>query len=303
MSAALLDFPPAGPSARNLMERALDPHILLGMPHLNASGLSETWLMKELGHRHWLMLARHLGIDNADFRTADGEEAYAAICATSLTDARFNVVQANNILAIHSRLSAVSRTQTSTRHELSVQGRSVGAVELISTFVHRKIKGNNHSIARVTLREPQAQRFEFSLLAQNAADIRNGRLATHFGFPVLATKALRTFKFDPSTSQEFNGAGLFYFAEFQALTDRALENWFPSKSPITQREVFFLGNIEKNESVFFDLIDYSGEQETVYGRLRREDGKVIARIFSTFSDFGGGLARCEALKERGLNFP
>lgn len=283
MSAALLDFPPAGPSARDLMERALDPHIFLGMPHLNGNGLSETWLMKELGHRHWLMLARHLGIDSADFRTADGEEAYAAICATSLTDARFNVVQANNILTIHSRLSAVSRTQTSTRHELSVHGRSVGTVELISTFVHRTIKGNNHSIARVTLHQPQAPRFEFSPLAQNAADIRNGRLGTHFGFPVLANKALRTFKFDPSTSQEFNGAGLFYFAEFQALADRALENWFPRKGPVVQREVYFLGNIEKNESVFFDLIDCCDEKKSAYGQLRREDGNVIAKIFSTWN--------------------
>ncbi|MGO7726445.1 DNA gyrase, partial [Rhizobium ruizarguesonis] len=49
MSAALLDFPPAGPSARDLIERALDQHMLLGMPHLNGKGLSETWLMKELG--------------------------------------------------------------------------------------------------------------------------------------------------------------------------------------------------------------------------------------------------------------
>ncbi len=265
------------------MERALDPHILLGMPHLNGNGLSETWLMKELGHRHWLMLARHLGIDNADFRTAEGEEAYAAICATSLAAARFDTVCANDILTIHSRLSAVSRTQTSTRHELSVYGRSVGTVELISTFVHRRIKGNNHSIARVALREAQAQRFEFSPLAQNAADIRNGRLGTHFGFPVLANKALQTFKFDPSTSQEFNGAGLFYFADFQAVADRALENWFPSSGPVIRREVFFLGNIEKHESVFFDLIACFGKQNAAYGQLRRENGKVIAKIFSMWN--------------------
>lgn len=282
MSAALLDFPPAGPSARDLMERALDPHILLGMPHLNGNGLSETWMMKELGHRHWLMLARHLGMDNADFRTADGEEAYAAICATSLTDARFNFVQANDILTIHSRLSAVSRALTSTRHELSVNGRSVGTVELISTFVHRRIKCNNHSIARVTLREPQAQRFEFSPLAQNAADIRSGQLGTHLGFPVFVNKALRTLKFNPSISQEFNGAGLFYFAAFQAFADRALENWFPRKGPVVQREIYFLGNIEKNESVFFDLINCGDEKKSAYGQLRREDGNVIAKIFSSW---------------------
>ncbi|API53328.1 DNA gyrase [Rhizobium leguminosarum] len=282
MSAALLDFPPAGPSARDLMERALDPHILLGMPHLNGNGLSETWLMKELGHRHWLMLACHLGLDNADFRTANGEEAYAAICATSLTDARFDVVQANDILTIHSRLSAVSRTRTSTRHELSVHGRSVGAVELISTFVHRTIKDNNHSIARVTLPEPQGERFQPSRLAEKAADIRNGRSATHFGFPVLANKVLRAFQFDPSASQEFNGAGLFYFAEYQALADRALENWFPRKGPVVRKDVFFLGNIERNESVFFDLLDFSDEQQAAHGQLRRENGKVIAKIFGTW---------------------
>nr|WP_174827040.1 Pnap_2097 family protein [Rhizobium ruizarguesonis] len=264
------------------MERALDPHILLGMPHLNGTGLSETWLMKELGHRHWLMLACHLGLDNADFRTADGEEAYAAICATSLTDARFDVVQANDILTIHSRLSAVSRTRTSTRHELFVHGRSVGAVELISTFVHRTIKDNNHSIARVTLPEPQGERFQPSRLAEKAADIRNGRSATHFGFQVPANKALRAFQFDPSASQEFNGAGLFYFAEYQALADRALETWFPRKGPAVRKDVFFLGNIERNERVFFDLIDFSGEQETVHGQLRRENGKVIAKIFGTW---------------------
>jgi len=283
MSAALLDFPPAGPSARDLMERALDPHVLLGMPHLNGNGLSETWLMKELGHRHWLMLARHLGLDNADFRTADGEEAYAAICATSLTDPHFAIVQANDILTIHSKLSAVSRTRTSTRHELSLHGRSVGAVELISTFVHRTIKDNNHSIARVTLPERQGRRFQPSPLAQNAVDIRNGRLGTHFGFSVLAHRALRTFKFDPSASQEFNGAGLFYFAEYQALADRALENWFPCKGPVVRKDVFFLGNIERNESVFFDLIDFSDEQTTVHGQLRRENGKVIAKIFSAWT--------------------
>jgi probable biosynthetic protein (TIGR04099 family) len=282
MSAALLDFPTSGPSVRDLMERALDPHILIGMPHLNGSGLSETWLMKELGHRHWLMLARHLGLDTADFRTADGEEAYAAICATSLTAARFNAVRANDILTIHSTMSAVSRTQTSTRHELSVDGRSIGTVELISTFVHRTIKGSNHSIARVALREPQAQWFELSLLAQNAASIRNGRLGRHFGLPVLADKPIRTFKFAPSISQEFNGAGLFYFAEFQALADRALENWFPAKGPVIRKEVFFLGNIEKNESIFFDLIDCSEEKRTVFGQLRREDGKVIAKIFGAW---------------------
>ena len=63
-AASAASLPPE-PSPRALMEQALFPHVLLGMPHLAPTGLSETWLMKELGHRHWLMLARHLGMENA----------------------------------------------------------------------------------------------------------------------------------------------------------------------------------------------------------------------------------------------
>ncbi len=261
------------------MERALDPHLLVGMPHLTPHGLSETWLMKELGHRHWLMLARDLGMDNADFRTAGGDEAYAAICATSLTAARLDLVRANAILTIRSGLSTITRTQTATNHDLFVGGRRIGRVELISAFVHREIEGRNHSLARVTIAKPQARSFASSSLATHAADIRNGRVATYWGLPMDASEPLRSYKFSPSVSQEFNGAGLFYFAEFQALADRALDSWFPNRKPVVRRDVFFLGNIEPNESVSFDLIGCSNDEDIIHGQIRRRSGDLIAKVF------------------------
>ncbi|MGV2125892.1 Pnap_2097 family protein [Agrobacterium vitis] len=272
------------PSSRDLMDRALEPHLLIGMPHLTPHGLSETWLMKELGHRHWLMLARDLIMDNADFRTADGEEVYAAICATSLTDARFELVRANDILTIQSLISAVSRTQTSTTHLLSIAGRSVGRIELVSAFVHRAIQGSNRSIARVTAPRQQTRPYQVSLLAQHAAHIRNGRLQTYWGLPLDAAEALRTFRFAPSTAQEFNGAGLFYFAEFQAVADRALEAWFPGRKPAVRRDIFFLGNIDPNETVSFDLMGWSDDHDILHGKLRREAGDLIATIFMSSKD-------------------
>jgi len=111
MSVAFLNTSTKTSAKRALMERALDPHILLGMPHLNPFGLSETWLMKELGHRHWLMLAQQMDMEDADFRTSDGREAYAAICATSLMQARLELARANDVLVVRSSMSQVSRTQ------------------------------------------------------------------------------------------------------------------------------------------------------------------------------------------------
>lgn len=281
MNVAILDFQPPEPSARHLMERALEPYLLIGMPHLMPHGLSETWAMKELGHRHWLMLARHLGMENADFRTADGEEAYAAICATALSQANFGSVRANDVLTIRSTLSPVSRTQVSTRHRLSVRGMTIGEVELISAFVRRTREGDNHSIARVPLPGSQPAAIAENMLAQTAAMLRNGGLDRHFGLAAASTRPLLGFRFEPGSSQEFNGAGLFYFAEFQALTERAFERWFPGKLPsVTRREVFFSGNIRAGEALQIELMGLLPDGAASFCRVVREDGKVIGSVFS-----------------------
>lgn len=288
MNLAVLDFPNIReaeprqpPTPAELMEQALSPHLLIGMPHMTPAGLSETWLMKELGHRHWLMLARHLGMPDADFRTADGDEAYAAICATSLQDARFEMVKANDVLTIRSALSPVSRTQVATRHDLSVRGIPIGSTELISTFVHRTRDGDNHSIARVPLPGMAAGTAE-NTLSRTAALLRSGQLDMHLGLPADPPKRLRGFRFEPDASQEFNGAGLFYFAQFQAIADRAFDRWFAGAQPILRRDVFFSGNIRQGETVYLELMAQTPERSAALCRLIREDGKVIGRIFSAW---------------------
>lgn len=285
MNVAILDFHPPDPSARQLMELALAPHMLIGMPHLTPAGLSETWAMKELGHRHWLMLARHLGMENADFRTPDGGEAYAAICATSLEHAKFGTVRANDVLTIRSALSPISRTQVSTRHRMFVRGGLIGEVELISTFVCRMREGDNYSIARVPLPGLAPADVEDNALARTASQLRAGTLETHFGLPANPAKALRGYRFEPDASQEFNGAGLFYFAEFQALTDRAFGRWFPEFSQVSRREIFFSGNIRAGEAVRVELMGLSPDRRQACCRLRREeDGKVIGKAFMEWQD-------------------
>ncbi|KEA08242.1 DNA gyrase [Agrobacterium rhizogenes] len=272
------------PSKCVLMERALEPHILLGMPQLTPFGLSETWLMKELGHRHWLMLARCMGMDDADFRAADGTETYAAICATSLTNAQLDRARPNQVLSIQSVLEPVSKTQVSSRHRLLVDGEPIGDVELLSAFVRRTRENDNVSIARVEL--PGTHRFPVRLentLARIASDVRNGRCETHLGMAVGDRDVLRDFRFQPATTQEFNGAGLLYFVHFQAFVARALESWFPDGAfrNITQRDSFFLGNAGIGEPLSVELTAMDRRTMSVACNLRRSDGDLIGRVFLT----------------------
>ena len=285
MTIAVLDAQPQTPSARALMERALDPYILLGMPHLTPAGLSETWLMKELGHRHWLMLARHLGMDNADFRTADGREVYASICATSLTGAKLRLARANDVLAIRSSLYRISRAQYSSRHHLSIGGRDIADVELISAFVRRNIEGDNRSLVRVEHARSKGDMLATSELAATAAALRRGTAETHLGMAPAVGRHLKSFRFKPSTTEEFNGAGLFYFAEFQAVMTRALEAWFPKQRlEVLRRDVFLKGNIRGEDAVILELSAVKPDDTGIACRLLRSDGTEIAALFALLRD-------------------
>jgi probable biosynthetic protein (TIGR04099 family) len=277
MTVAILDFPSQTPTTRDLMERALEPHLLIGMPHMTPRGLSETWLMKELGHRHWLMLARDRNMDNADFRTVGGSEAYAAICATSLRNARLDRVSANDVLTIRTTLAAISRTQTSSTHRLLVGATPIAEVEILSTFVHRLTEGDNHSIARVQLPGTFPAKYVPNSLAKMAAEMR----ASRHGPGTLASdqKDVRRFSFRTSLSQEFNGAGLFYFAQFQAVMERAHEQLFPAeatRSQISHRDVFFFGNVQKNEILTVQIREAMPDDMFACCRIFRADGKAIA---------------------------
>lgn len=270
----------------SLRDQALTPYVLLGMPHLTPSGLSETWLMKELGHRHWLLLGQSLGLDDADFRTPAGEELYAAFCASSLRHARLDHPKANDVLTIRSSLDPVTRNQVLSRHQLSVEGSAIGEVELISTFVLREREDDNHSIRRspiTTKASSSPAGVQSCDLASAAARIRKGQMPDYMGLTWNGDTSLQSFSFTPVASQEFNGASLFYCAQFQAIHDRAATDWgleHLTSSATTRRDIFFLGNLNRGESVRLDLKAIGANGNVGACLVSGMDGRPLAVIFS-----------------------
>src|SRR5262249_53444288 len=78
---------------------AMPREVTLGMPHLAMGGLSETWLLKECGHRHWSMLARAAGLAVPEFRDPAGDPIYAAFLAVTVRDAAFETAREHDRLA------------------------------------------------------------------------------------------------------------------------------------------------------------------------------------------------------------
>jgi probable biosynthetic protein (TIGR04099 family) len=262
--------------------------IVLGMPHLSLGGLSETWLLKECGHRHWFQLAAAAGLGRPHFRDEAGEPIYAAFLVVSVRDAALDAVSEHDELVIASQLARISRTQFTSTHRLSVRARPICEVVMTSTFVKRLQRGRNHSAARVEVpnlaslkAEPSANAF-----ATEATELRSNRWRMHLGFERSQAAVIDRFVIDPCPGQDFNGADFLYFASFQAFVDRAEWAFFRPAPPFPttcRRDIVYRGNIDPGEQVVATLLQVGQGQRELghWYRLERvKDNLVIADIFT-----------------------
>ncbi len=264
--------------------------LVLGMPQLSLAGLSEGWLLKELGHRHWMLLAAMAGQAVPDFRDSDGAPVYAAFCALSVRGGAFDRLGENDRIVLSSRLRRISRTQCASHHRVLRDGVCLGEVELVSVFVRRASGGGNHTVARVALDGfaapavmPPARP---SALAARAAELRAGRLAHHFGFDLTAPAGEGCFEIDPCPALDFNGAGFLYFSSFVGFLDRAEWHLDGRRAPhatTRRREVFFHGNLDPGERLVVRWLAARRGEGTLVHRCRLErlsDGVRLADAFT-----------------------
>lgn len=266
--------------------------VLLGMPQLCLGGLSETWLLKELGHRHWMGLARLAGRAVPDFRAADGAPVYAAFSALAVENADFASLGENDRLTLRSQLRRISRTQCASRHNLTCCGRAVGTVHLVSAFVRRAPGGGNHTVARVALDGlPAPTRTgggrSDSALAARAAAFRAGRTSQDARFECSQSRDQEAvLEIDPCPGQDFNGAGFLYFSSFIAFIDRAEWQFDGRRAPLATsraREVYFHGNIDPGERVVVRRLKGERQAGELFHHCRLEragDGTRLADAFT-----------------------
>lgn len=264
--------------------------VTLGMPHLCLGGLSETWLLKELGHRHWLLLADAAGMSVPEFEDVTGERVYAAFTTLEISNAAFAELGEHDVVDIRSRLSRLSRTQFRSVHRLTrvSDGQSVGMVELVSSFVKRTRAGSNHSLARVHIPGMAAvAQSDFARSAAGvAAAVRSGSWSVCDGFHRADAQELARITIDPCPSQDFNGADFLYFSSFQAFIDRAEWSFFRELNVVAateRRRIVYMGNIEPGEriAVVLRASHRRADRLAHWCQILREDATSLAHVFTT----------------------
>jgi probable biosynthetic protein (TIGR04099 family) len=274
-------------SAASRSEARSTAAILLGMPHLTGNGLSENWLLRELGHRHGLLLAELAGMSTPRFCDRRGNPVYSIFCAVSIEDGDFRRAEDNRVLQIASSLARISPAQFQSTHRLAIDGFAIGSVSMVSTFVSRTA-GCNPAIARASVEglPPVDRAAAPSGLAKLAIELCAGRIDSHMGFNPRVEQAVCSVGFDPCPSVDFNSAGFMYFASLIAMIDRAesrLDLDAAARATTRDRDVFFSGAIVRSERIEVRLLGWRREPCQIvhhFRMIRGSDGCAIADVFS-----------------------
>ncbi|WP_394790940.1 Pnap_2097 family protein [Rhodoferax sp.] len=271
----------------HLLPTPLLAHYSAGMPQLCSSGLSENWLLKECGHRHWLAIAHSQGQVRPEFRDALGHKVYAAFSLVRIAHAQLERIEEHDVFSISTQCLPVGRTQHYSQHVLVSRGQRMALVEMLSVFVRRTQAGSNRSIARAVMATLQAACPSSQAALAEAAEafVQHGRARRAASSRQTSDADLHTSAYTPCPYNDFNGANLLYFSSFQSMVDRAEGAYLQSPRPalLRERELVFYGNLDIGDSVRTQLRRDAGPagQLAHHSLLHRgSDGICIAEVFT-----------------------
>ena len=266
----------------------LQATFLASMSNLAYTGFSENWLLKECGHQHWMALAALYDRAIPDFRDPQGRIAYAAFTQMASQGLQLQAITENRAFTLQTRLSRVGQNRHVSTQKLLLGERCVGQLTLVSSFVSRHVPGDNRSVAKACLRNAPTVALRPSAQVQALHDLgkqlRAGNWQRHFQIEKNRCTSLPAFTFTPCPDVDYNGAELFYFANFQAVVERAEWQLLSLRRPgqVRQRQIHYYGNLNIGDSLLVHLRLPLATHRSYHWCevVRCSDGTKLADVFT-----------------------
>ncbi|MBF9032145.1 hypothetical protein HKCCE3408_17230, partial [Rhodobacterales bacterium HKCCE3408] len=269
-----------GTDGTSLRRRPLD------MPQMALSGLSESWLFKELGDIHWAMICAFLRQPSSAISDDTGARLYATFTRIRLdVDSTLRGFSENTPMEIASRLGRHGASFYFGEHTVT-GGTGVDAARAdartMSTFAKYGERGNNTSLMKGTpvLPDPDAVA-PYDAFPNFGIEYRERRAAE---------AGAHSFECDYEIlpPHDINGVGLLYFAAYPTVVDLCLEKaegkGFLMEHSTVAKDVLYFANCEPDETLVFRIHDRDVEPDgTIAHRTtisRKSDDVRMAEVLS-----------------------
>jgi probable biosynthetic protein (TIGR04099 family) len=261
--------------------------IVLGLPELCPNGFSENWLLRHCGAVHWARLADALRVRPEQVLDKDGDRLYASFFRVSLEGALTEFSEGNQI-ELDCELRRLSPLRYKSEHMIrNVSHSSLVRFSMCSTFVKRRASNDN---VHLTFSEPVT-----SSQCIVRSDCADARLCRDAAKQTKASDPSGVFFYDPSPLADFNGVGLFYFAQYQSALDSA--EWQMHRDPAllslgtTQRTISYFGNLNVGDKlkICFSNVELSEKVISHLAAVYRESDNFLVAEVVTRKERGAEL--------------
>ncbi len=246
----------------------------INMPQMAMSGLSESWLFKELGDLHWQMIADGLQSPSNELSDATGNRLYATFTRISVSSDALMSYKENSPFDLEGDLfrfgSGVYFSEVKFTN---------GSAQIMSSFSMRGESGSNLYLLKGRPKIPPN------------CKIANHRALPQFGQEYFTVRAsslpsdIFSREYEIVPQYDINGVGLLYFAAYPIISD-ICEDRFTSQRNLstTKRDVFYFRNCDPSDTLVFRIHDLRSSDLLVKSDTsisRKSDGALMARIFTT----------------------
>jgi probable biosynthetic protein (TIGR04098 family) len=249
----------------------------INMPHMAMGGLSESWLLKELGDMHWGMITTGLGSQSSALRDGSGNRLYATFTRISYSLQReLKAIAENTRLDL---LGTISRFGAGTfiSHVSIVHNLAAGEARLMSNF-SRRGETTNNSLLKGQPIIPNDCPIPEVALPEFMLEYRDRRA-------VKPDHALFESEYEVIPFHDVNGVGLLYFASYPIISDICSLRYsrgFAQRSTIS-RDIYYFANADIEDVLIFRV--HKWEQSPSSTNLetslsRKSDGRLMAYILT-----------------------
>ena len=251
----------------------------VNMPQMALSGLSESWLFKELGDLHWSLITRGLDTPSSELVDAEGNRLYATFTRLQVSSQRpFAAYRENDEALLEGHINRYGAGIFFSRVDL-VAGSQAASAEIMSSFARMGESGKNTSLLKGQPVIPAGCSIE---PLASMPPFGHGYRAERSRLNI---ESIYMCDYELIPSHDINGVGLLYFAAYPIIADICAARYagrsFPIEYSTRSRDVFYFANSSPDEILVYRIHEWTAKDTHLHVEAslsRKSDGVRMAYI-------------------------